>query len=173
MAGRTDVASLADRSFNYLDVGATAGQLPAGYEHIRRSRVIGHGAAAFAEASAALCGWELHRRSGLSVAVAAPQATPGEDVLLGFGVGPLRVAIPCRVVYRVDEAERRGFAYGTLAGHPESGEELFVVALGEEGEVTTEVTAFSRPALWWSRLGSPVGRRVQAAVTTRYLAALG
>jgi uncharacterized protein (UPF0548 family) len=45
---------------------------------------------------------------------------PGTDVLAHLG--PIRV--PCRVVYVLDEPERRGFAYGTLPGHPESGEEL-------------------------------------------------
>ena len=40
-------------------------------------------------------------------------------------LGP--VTAPCRVVYVVDEPDRRGFAYGTLTGHPESGEELFTV----------------------------------------------
>jgi uncharacterized protein (UPF0548 family) len=172
VAGRSDVAALAARAFNYADVGATTGPLPSGYEHIRRSRVIGHGKAAFLAASAALCGWELHRRSGLSVRATAPHVTAGEDVLLGFGVGLIRLPIPCRVVYLVDEPDRRGFAYGTLHGHPEAGEERFVVGLGEAGEVTIEVTAFSRPALWWSRLGQPIGRRIQAAVTTRYLTAL-
>lgn len=172
MVGTKNIAALADRSFNYPDVGATAGQLPTGYEHVRRSRVIGHGPADFAKASAALGAWELHRRSGLSVTVGTTQVAPGDDVLLGFGVGPFRLPIPCRVVYRVEEAARRGLAYGTLTGHPESGEELFVVAIGEDGEVAIEITAFSRPALWWSRMGSPVGKRVQAAVTGRYLAAL-
>jgi uncharacterized protein (UPF0548 family) len=167
-----NVATLAGRAFNYSNVGATVGELPAGYDHIRRTRVIGHGDGVFEAASAALLSWELHRRSGLSVSAASAVATAGEDVLLGFAVGWLRLFIPCRVVYIVDEATQRGFAYGTLAGHPESGEERFIVALGADGEVTTEVSAFSRPALWWPRLGSPVSRRVQAAVTDRYLAAL-
>ena len=35
---------------------------------------------------------------------------------------------PCRVVYVIDEPDIRGFAYGTLPGHPESGEERFVGA---------------------------------------------
>src|SRR3954451_18467322 len=118
---RTQLATLGARPFNYPDVGATADVLPAGYEHTRRRRAIGHGTAVFAEASVALLGWELHRRAGLSVGTGNPRAAPGEDVLLGIGVGPLRLAIPCRVVYQIDEADRRGFAYGALAGHPESG----------------------------------------------------
>jgi uncharacterized protein (UPF0548 family) len=167
-----DVAILAAKSYNYPDVGATRGELPTGYEHLRRTRLIGHGSAAWADASSALLRWELHRRAGLRVAASRDGAEAGVDVLLSFGVGPLRLSIPCRVVYMIDEGSRRGFAYGTLQGHPEAGEERFEVVMREDGDVCTEITAFSRPALWWSRLGSPVGQRVQAAVTRRYLAAL-
>ena len=47
----------------------------------------------------------------------------GSEVIVHLG--PVRA--PCRVVYVVDEPDRRGFAYGTLPGHAESGEERFVV----------------------------------------------
>ena len=58
-------------------------------------------------------------------------------------LGPVRA--PCRVVYVVDEPDRRGFAYGTLPGHAESGEELFLVRYDPAtDEVYAEVTAFSR-----------------------------
>jgi uncharacterized protein (UPF0548 family) len=162
-----------DRSFNYGEVGATADALPAGYDHIQRSRVIGRGEALFERASVALMHWDLHRGSGLSVAATVAEAREGADVLLGLGVGRIRLSIPCRVVYVVAEPSRRGFAYGTLIGHPEAGEELFLVTKDEVGQVTISITAFSRPALWWSRLGRPVGRKVQEAVTSRYLGALG
>ncbi|MGV1006508.1 MAG: DUF1990 family protein, partial [Candidatus Nanopelagicales bacterium] len=38
--------------------------------------------------------------------------------------------------------------------------------------VHAEVAAFSRPATWWSRLGSPVLALVQKLVTRRYLNAV-
>jgi uncharacterized protein (UPF0548 family) len=38
--------------------------------------------------------------------------------------------------------------------------------------VTLTVRAFSRPALWWSRLGGPVGKLVQGLIVRRYLRAL-
>ena len=66
--------------------------------------------------------------------------------VLRLGRRRLAVSAPVRVVYVVDEPRRRGFAYGTLPGHPESGEEAFVVELQEDDEVTFTVTAFSRPA---------------------------
>lgn len=80
---------------------------------------------------------------------------------------------PCRVVFIIDEANRRGFAYGTLPGHPVSGEELFLVSYDSRTEeVVAAVTAFSRHATWWSRLGAPVTLAAQRLVTARYLRAL-
>ena len=77
------------------------------------------------------------------------------------------------MVYVVDEPDRRGFAYGTLPGHAESGEEQFVVRYDPAtDEVHAEVVAFSRHATWWSRLGSPVASVAQRVITQRYLRAL-
>lgn len=75
------------------------------------------------------------------------------------------------MVLTVDEPAARGFAYGTLTGHPESGEESFVVRLDED-VVRLDIVAFSRPARWYSRLGSPVVRVIQDRITDRYLAVL-
>ncbi len=87
-------------------------------------------------------------------------------------MGRLGLCAPVRVVDVVDEPTRRGFAYGTLPGHPESGEESFVVELGETGDVTLTITAVSRPASRLARLAGQVGRRVQSRITDRYLSAL-
>lgn len=90
--------------------------LPAGYHHLRRRRVIGHSVADFEAAAGALMRWDLHRRSGLTVAADTDEAAKGVNVILGVGIGRLRTKAPCRVVYTVDDADRRGFAYGTLSG---------------------------------------------------------
>jgi uncharacterized protein (UPF0548 family) len=74
-------------------------------------------------------------------------------------------------VYVLDEPNRFGFAYGTLAGHPERGEESFVVSLASD-RVTFDVVAFSRPASALARFGAPVARAVQTRVTRRYLSGL-
>jgi uncharacterized protein (UPF0548 family) len=93
----------------------------------------------------------------------------GSEVIVHLGP----VGAPCRVVYVVDEPDRRGFAYGTLPGHAESGEELFLVRFDSATEdVIAEVAAFSRHATWWSRLASPVTSLIQRIVTGRYLRAL-
>lgn len=46
------------------------------------------------------------------------------------------------------------------------------MAIDEQGVVTIEIIAFSRPGRWFSRLGGPISRAVQSRVTDRYLFAL-
>ncbi|MCL2534102.1 MAG: DUF1990 domain-containing protein [Nocardiaceae bacterium] len=158
----------AARELTYQEVGATAGELPAGYRHIRESAFIGRGEDTFLAASDALMRWDVHRRAGLRVSADAPIAAAGATVeLRWFGF-----TIPCRVVYAIDEPDRRGFAYGTLSGHPESGEERFCVERDPDGSVRATITAFSRPGRWFTRLGDPVARAVQREMTRRYLRAL-
>ena len=93
--------------------------------------------------------------------------------MLGFGVEPLAMRAPCRVVYVIDEPRRRGFAYGTLPGHPESGEEAFILDHRDDGTIAFNIIAFSRPASILAKLAGPIGRIVQDAMTRRYFRALG
>ena len=97
---------------------------------------------------------------------------PGDTAVLLLGWGVLSLRIPVRIVYVIDEPTRRGFAYGTLPGHPESGEEAFIVEQRDDESVWLTIRAFSRPAypvLW---LGYPVLRLFQAIFTSRYEHAL-
>src|SRR5262245_5631134 len=81
----------------------------------------------------------------------AEVAEPGAVVVTGLRLGGVWVLFPCRVVWTVDEADRGGFADGTLPGHPESGEEAFVVERDEAG------------AVWrLARLVRPLARRQQS-----------
>jgi uncharacterized protein (UPF0548 family) len=71
----------------------------------------------------------------------------------------------------LDEPDRQGFGYGTLPGHPESGEESFVVR--RDGDrVTLTVGAYSRPGLLVTRLAGSAGRLGQRLMVRRYAAAL-
>ena len=102
----------------------------------------------------------------------SPFIVPGDSVVLDIPFGPFRFLAPARVVYVIDEPSRKGFAYGTLRGHPESGEESFIVEQTDDGSVWLEISAFSRPAnaFWW--LGYPVLRLAQAYYTRRYFESL-
>jgi uncharacterized protein (UPF0548 family) len=160
---------LAALPLTYAEVGATAGPLPAGYHHVKKSAVIGQGRRRFEGAAEAGMRWGMLRGAGMKVEATAEVAAVGSEVIVHLG--PVRA--PCRVVYVVDEPNRRGFAYGTLPGHAESGEELFVVRYEPAtDEVYAEVRAFSRHATWWSRLAWPVTSLLQKVVTRRYLRAL-
>ena len=61
-------------------------------------------------------------------------------------------------------AERFGFAYGTLPGHAERGEERFSVVLNrDDGSVHYEVLAMSRPKHPLAWLGYPFARSRSAS----------
>jgi uncharacterized protein (UPF0548 family) len=96
----------------------------------------------------------------------------GTTVLIVLRVGPFEVVAPDRVVACVDEPDAFGFAYGTLAGHPERGEESFVVRLRLDGVVTVTVTVVAEAASRWLALGGPALRFVQRRAVGTYMAAL-
>ncbi|MFJ8307959.1 MULTISPECIES: DUF1990 family protein [unclassified Streptomyces] len=157
---------------SYPEVGATGGRtLPAGYRVFRRRIPVGRGPEAFERAGAHVLAWGAQSGAGFGVFPRTP-AVPGATALVLLRVPGLpwpRMIIPCRVVWTVRAADRIGFAYGTLPGHPECGEESFVVGRDADGLVWFEVAAFSRPAAWYARLGGPVTRLLQDLATRRYL----
>ncbi|GHE14247.1 DUF1990 family protein [Klenkia taihuensis] len=166
------LAALTDAPFTYPEVGATrTGDLPAGVHVARRRAVVGRGDAAFDRAVAAVLDWAPQRHAGLRVRASGPAGTEGAVVLMTAGLPPLGLRIPCRVVWTCTEGDRQGYAYGTLPGHPESGEESFVVSRDGE-DVVFEMVAFSRLATRAARLGGPVSRVLQSIALTRYTAAV-
>ncbi|MBB5630015.1 DUF1990 family protein [Sphaerisporangium krabiense] len=156
----------------YADVGATrARDLPPGYHHLRRRYTVGE-ASALGRAADALLTWRVHSALGLRPRATAPRATPGAVVVNRLGIGPLALTAPCRVIWTVEEENRAGFAYGTLPGHPECGEESFLLEAGPGGELVFTVAAFTRPGRWYSRLGWPVAVLAQSFFSGRYAAAV-
>ncbi|WP_326598777.1 DUF1990 family protein [Streptomyces sp. NBC_01803] len=170
-AGRTD-------GFTYADVGATrdggagAALPPPGFHLLRRRTRVGTGPAARDAAGRALLEWRMHRAVGMSVEADAAEAVAGAEITVGLGAGPLRLRAPCRVVWVVREPERIGFAYGTLSGHPEAGEEAFVVERLPDDSVWLTVTAFSRGVAWYARAAGPLGRAAQRLIARGYGRAL-
>ena len=139
----------------YPEVGATRdGPLPAGYAHLRHRTPLPRDA--FRVAGEAVLTWRMHRAAGVRIETSAPRAAPGVTLRAGLGLGALRLWAPCEVVWVVDTDGRIGFGYGTLPGHPESGEESFVVERAADGTVSFAVRAFSRPARWYTRIGGPL-----------------
>jgi uncharacterized protein (UPF0548 family)/predicted DCC family thiol-disulfide oxidoreductase YuxK len=157
----------------YEAVGATLQSLtPPGYHTVHRRAAVGRGPEDFRRATEGLQTWQAHRLVGLQVHPEGVVPQVGATVVVTVGVGAVAIAAPCRVVAVVDEPTRVGFAYGTLAGHPEQGEEAFVVHLADDGAVLFDVVAFSRPGSVLTRLAGPIGRGVQSIAVGAYLRAL-
>lgn len=153
-------------SFTYDDVGATRQQgfCPPGFRPLHVRARLGEGEPVFRRTAEALLTWEMHRLLGVGVDTGADRAAPGVDVTISLA-GMIKA--PCRVVWTVEEARRAGWAYGTLDGHPECGEESFLVDRTGDGTVWLTVNAFSRPAKWYSRAGGPATRGLQHAYARR------
>jgi len=102
----------------------------------------------------------------------------GATLLVAAPIGPLTVVAVNRIVGVVDEPDRWGFAYGTLPGHIEIGEEAFVVERradgvdGVDGTVVARITARSHAALPAARLLQPLLVPIQRRFAQRYLAAV-
>jgi uncharacterized protein (UPF0548 family) len=136
---------------------------PPGFRALRVRTALEAGS--FERAADALLTWGMHRLTPLLRVEGEPgPAAPGVTVVLRMG--PLRA--PCRVVWAVREENRAGFGYGTLPGHPESGEESFLVRRFPDGSVDFTVFAVSRPAAWYVRLSGPCGRLAQKAAARQY-----
>lgn len=93
-------------------------------------------------------------------------------MVVTLGSPLVALAAPCRIVGIIDEATQWGFAYRTLPGHPEQGEEAFIVSISTDDTVRLQIIAFSRPGDSLVRLSGPVGRGIQRGGTKGYLRAL-
>jgi uncharacterized protein (UPF0548 family) len=144
--------------FSYSEVGATkpGGRLPDGYNHLRRRMRVGTGQADFEAAGAAVVEWRLFEGMHVRPRFDRPQADPGARVTLYLGVGRLSFRATCEVVWAVAEPRLKGFGYGTLPGHPERGEESFLVELDDQDAVWLTITAFSVGDAWYTRLAGPL-----------------
>ena len=151
--------------FTYTAVGDTARTPPAGY-NVDRTRVsLGEGERTFELATAALGRWEQFQLGWVEPGSSAAPLESGTVVAVMARVFGGWWLNACRIGYVVRETgtlSRFGFAYGTLAGHAESGEERFLVEWDRaENCVWYDILAFSKPRHILARLGYPLARRTQ------------
>jgi len=167
------LSSLDSLEPNYSDVGASlAGRAVSGFRSLRYEIELSASEETFARAVLGLRTWEAHRIPRVKVVPERASVTPGASLILEIGPQKLAIAAPCRIVGVVDEPDRFGFAYGTLPGHPECGEEAFVVGRSRKGRTTFEIFGFSRPGSSIVRLSGPIARMIQLGATNSYLRAL-
>ena len=93
----------------------------------------------------------------------------GATIVQQILLGPIALEMAVRVVDAWDRSEggarEAGFSYVTLQGHPERGVATFRVRLDAAGAVTVLIDARSRPGLLLTRLGRPIARGFQRALT--------
>jgi len=157
----------------YSEIGATlAGKRPDGFHHDCYESVLGTGPKTFQRAVTGLKTWEAHRLPGVRVFPDGQEIRTGATVVVTLGTPIVALAAPCRIVSVIYGQTRWGFAYGTLPGHPEQGEEAFVISMSPDLTVRFEIEAFSRPGDPLVRLSGPIGRGIQKGGTGGYLRAL-
>lgn len=151
--------------FSYAAVGTSATTPPPGYA-VDRTRVkLGDGEGTFLAAKAALARWEHFRLGWAEAGASDTPIQTGSCVAVVAHVMGFWWLNACRIVFVTDETgavERFGFAYGTLPGHAESGEERFMVEWDRASNaVWYDILAFSRPNHPLARLGYPLTRMTQ------------
>ena len=134
--------------------------------------VLGSGEKTFRQARAALQGWQTHQSRWLRLYPDTVPPTEGRTVLVLLTFGGLCLAFGCRIVRVSDGEHAFGFAYGSLPGHPERGEELFLVEWHADDRVTFTLRAHSQPANRVYLLGRPLGELMRFLGTRQYLKAM-
>ena len=151
--------------FSYREVGATRGEAPKGYVVDRYRVRLGEGEEAYVRAKEALRSWQQFDLGWVGVHPNDAPIEPGAAVAVLARHAGFWSLNPARIIYLVGEGgdvERFGFAYGTLPGHAERGEERFLVEHDRRsGAVFYDVFAFSRPNQPLAWIGYPFARVLQ------------
>lgn len=137
----------------------------------RRHLVLGQGPEAFGSAARGLRRWSCQKGVGATVHPADAAIEVDSSLLVVLHIGPVKVVVPNRVVAVVDEPTRFGFAYGTLEGHQERGEESFVAELLGDGTVRGTISVDAEAATSPARMVEPAVVGFQWLAVARYLAA--
>ena len=119
--------------------------------------------------------WGVKTRSGFAVEPGdggPPRVREDADYWLVARFGPVSVREPARVVEVVERTDRCGYAYGTLQGHPVSGEEAFVVHRAPDGAVELTLRSLTRAPRGAWRLAFPAALVAQRWYRRRYLRSL-
>lgn len=182
-ASWTDIVNfLSDQSslpFSYSEVGATrtvagsGSSAPRGY-NVDHNRVqLGRGADVYERAVEALQQWRQFELGWVTLVPRGMKIEEGVTVAVKAWACGMWSLNACRIVYVVDEADRFGFAYGTLPDHIERGEERFLIEWNRtDNSVWYDILAFSQPRHPLVRLGFPVARMMQKRFARDSLAAM-
>jgi uncharacterized protein (UPF0548 family) len=152
------LAAQRDLPFSYEEVGASKSEIPPGYPVNHHRVQIGKGAKDFAAAKKAIRRWTMYELEWTRLYPVGAAIEIGEVVCVIVNHIFCWSLNPCRIVYILEETgtvERFGFAFGTLPGHSETGEERFTVERLSDDSVWFELLAFARAHHILARIGFP------------------
>lgn len=162
--------------YSYRPTGVSQSAESPLYTVDRNRAQLGFGRQAFGRAKEAIRQWKMFDVGWIDLCWPAAPIEPGASVAILIQSYGLFLLCACRIVYVVEETgpvERFGFAYGTLPGHVERGEERFVVEWRHDDDtVSYDLSAFSQPNHPLTWLGYPLTRRAQKRFARDSLAAM-
>lgn len=151
--------------FSYSEVGASRFAPPPGYKVDHNRVQLGVGPEAWVRATQAVREWKMFNFRWLRLLYPSALIRRGVTVGILVKLPGLWSLNACRVVYLIEEdglLSRYGFAYGTLPGHAERGEERFSVEWHHDDDtVWYDVLAFSSPNGLLPTMGYPLTRVLQ------------
>ena len=151
--------------YSYVEIGATKTIPPQGYDIDHNRIELGTGREVFTRAKEAVRRWEMFNLGWLQLWTPTAPIAVDTTVAVLAHVWSIWILNACRIVYVMDETgpmDSFGFAYGTLPGHAERGEERFTVQWHHaDDSVWYDILAFSRPNHWLTRFGYLYVRRLQ------------
>ncbi|HAA55342.1 MAG TPA: DUF1990 domain-containing protein [Myxococcales bacterium] len=149
------------KPFSYAETGALQTGYPKGYVHVNRSVLLGKGEQTFLKGKEAITHWKMN---DLGWVYPSPESSFPIEVGQVFATQTWSLGLwllnPGKILYVIDESDeqqaRYGFGFGTLPGHPMSGEECFLVTWDKQtDEVQYSLRSFSFPKHLLSFLGYP------------------
>jgi len=163
--------SLRDAPFSYPHVGCTRDEPAtlAGFSRDHERVLLGKGEAVFRRAAEAIARWQMMPPSVVQPCPPGAKIEEGAMTANLFRAWSLGgwLTLPTRILYLVEDRKdqflRSGFAYGTVRGHWEHGEERFL-ALWDQGNdsVWYDLLVYSRPRHPLARLAYPYTRWEQS-----------
>ncbi len=148
-------------NFNYDQQYGTRNQEVKGYDNDLNSIFLGKGEKVWNNAKVALEHWQQFPPGWTKIYKNATALEAGNTVLVLFKLFGIWWSNSARIVYTLNEEHTYGFAYGTLTGHVESGEECFWIDKDAEDHVYYHIKAFSKPDFWAAKLAYPLARVYQ------------
>ena len=158
------ISSQQGKPFSYSPAGITRNPPQSGY-NVDHNRVqLGSGLLCFTGAVTAVQKWKMFDLDWVRMFWDDTPIEPGSTVAVVVSHLGFWSMNACRIAYVVEESGERhryGFAYGTLPGHAERGEESFTVEWNKQDEtVWYDLLAVSKPGTL-ATLGYAYARRLQ------------